>query len=124
MESVPQDVDLAGRGDEVLAHHGHHGAGNDAEELLDRVQHCTAVRSARWPLIQCVDDRAELGHLEQRGFGRVADGDVLLDGGELGLRRVVVVLHAGDAAEDFAEVEGFDGDAAALQQFLASSGRC
>ncbi len=39
-----------------------------------------------------VDDGAELGHLHQRGFGRVADGDVLLDGGELGLDGVVVVL--------------------------------
>ena len=88
------------------------------------VQHWTAVTVSSRGRYPGVDDRAELGHLEQRGLGRDADGDVFLDGGELCLRRVVGVLHAADAAHDFAEVEGFDGDAAALQQFFASSGRC
>ncbi len=36
-----------------------------------------------------------------------------LDGG------FVVVLHAADAAEDFGEVEGFDGDAAGFEKFFA-----
>ncbi len=82
------------------------------------VQHWTEVTEQFGGCLPGVDDRAELGHLEQGGFGRVADGDVLFDGRELGLRCVVGVLHAGDAAHDFAEVEGFDGDAAALQQFF------
>ena len=56
------------------------------------VQHCTAETVSSLRLHPAVDHRAELGHLQQRGLGRLADRDVLLDGGELGLGRVVVVL--------------------------------
>ena len=65
-----------------------------------------------------VDDGAELGHLHEGGLGRLAYGDVLFDGGELGLDSVVIVFRLFNAAHDFGEVEGFDGDAGALEQLL------
>ena len=65
------------------------------------------------------DHGAELCHLQERGFGDVVGGDVLLDGGELRLHRVVRVLQPIDAAEDFGEIDGFDRDAGALQKFFA-----
>ena len=87
-----EDVDFAGRGDEVFAHHRHDGAGNDAEVLLDGGPALDGGDGELGGGHPAVDDGAELGHLHQRGFGCGADGDVFLDGGELGLRGVVVVL--------------------------------
>ena len=52
-----------------------------------------------------IDDRAELRHLDQRSFRRLADRNVLFDRREFSLRRVVVVLHAADATHHFAQVQ-------------------
>jgi hypothetical protein len=113
-----EDVDLAGGGDEVFAHHAHDGAGDDAEELLDGGPALDGGDGERAGLHPAVDDGAELGHLHEGGVGGVADGNVLLDGGELGLGGVVMVGHAADAAHDLTEVEGFDGDAGLFKELF------
>src|SRR4029077_20648619 len=64
-----------------------------------------------------INDGAELGHFEERVGGDLVGGDVLLNGVELGL--CLDVLHAVDAAEDFGEIDGLDGDAGALEEFFA-----
>ena len=96
----------------------HDGAGNDAEVLFDGGPTLDGGDGELGGGHPAVDDGAELGHLHEGGFGGVADGDVLLDGGELGLDGVVVVFGLLDAAHDFGEVEGFDGDAGALEELL------
>ena len=62
------------------------------------VQHWTALMSVRC-LHPAVDDSAQLGHLDQRGFGDVAGGDVRLDGRAC-LHRSSSSFKALDAAED------------------------
>ena len=70
----------------------HDGAGNDAEVLFDGGPALDGGDGELGGGHPAVDDGAELGHLHEGGFGRVADGNVLLDGGEFGLDGVVVVL--------------------------------
>ena len=64
-----EDVDLAGGGDEVFAHHAHDGAGDDAEELLDGGPALDGGDGERAGLHPAVDDGAELGHLESAASG-------------------------------------------------------
>src|SRR6202789_3017068 len=113
-----EDVDFAGGGDELLAHHRHHGAGNDAEVLLDGGPALDGGDGEFGGGHPAVDDCAELGHLHEGGFGGLAYGDVLFDGGEFGLDGVVVVLGLLDAAHDLGEVEGLYGDAGAFEKFF------
>jgi hypothetical protein len=80
-----EDVDFAGGGDEALAHHGHDGAGDDAEELFDGGPTLDGGDGEFAGGHPVVDDGAELGHLHGGRLRGSADGDVLLDGGELGL---------------------------------------
>ena len=82
------------------------------------VQHCTAETVSSVAAIQPSITAPSLAIFISAASGVCADGDVLLDGGELGLDGVVVVFRFFDAAHDFGEVEGFDGDAGALQQLL------
>ncbi len=112
------DVDFARGGEEVLAHHAHHRAGHHAEVLLHRRPALDRGDGAVGLLHPAFDHRAELGHLQERGLGDVVGGDVLLDGGELGLDGVVRVLQPVDAAEDLGQIEGFYGDAGAFEQLL------
>ncbi len=44
--------------------------------------------------------------------------DVALDGGQLGLRRVVGILHFVDAAEDLRQIDGLDRDAVGFKNAL------
>ena len=87
-------IHLAGRGNQVVRHHAHDGAGHHAEELFHRGPALHGADGDVGLLHPAVDDRAQLGHLEQRGVGDARGRDILLDGGQLGLRGVVGVLHA------------------------------
>ena len=124
MPMTPQTSTSQAEANEILAHHAHHGARHDAEVLFHRRPALDGGDGAVGLLHPAFDHRAQLGHLQQRGFGDVVGGDVLLDGGQLGLHSVVRVLQAIDAAEDFRQIERLDRDAGALQQLLASSERC
>ena len=113
------DIHFAGARKQAVAHHAHHRARHDAEILFDR---SPALHGAdghfgrRHPVI---DHRAELRHLHQRSFGHAAGIHVFLDRSQLGLRSVVVVLHALDAAEHFGKIERLDRDALRFQNLLA-----
>ena len=52
-------------------------------------------------------------------FGNAGGGDVVLDGGEFCCGGIVVIAHALDAAEDFGEVDGLDGDAVGFEDLFA-----
>ena len=82
------------------------------------VQHCTALMVTWACFIQPSMTAPSLAILRSACFGDAGGGDVVLDGGELGLRRVVGVFHVVDAAEDFREVDGLDGDAAGFEDAL------
>ena len=68
--------------------------GTTPKNSSNEVQHCTALTVTVGLLHPAVDDRAQLGHLEQSRFRHAAGGDIALDGGQLGLRGIIVVLHA------------------------------
>ena len=87
------------------------------------VQHCTAGDVQRAGLHPVIDHRAKLRHLDQCRVRGVADGDVLLDGGKLLLRRIIVILHARDAAHYLREIERLDRDAGLFQQLLRVANR-
>jgi hypothetical protein len=111
MLSVPGTSTSQALGIRFFAHHAHDGAGHDAEVLFERGPALDGADGDVVLLHPGIDDRAQLGHLEQRGIGNAARGDVTLDRGELGLRGIVGVLHAVDAAENLGQVDRVDGDA-------------
>ncbi len=111
-------VHFAGRRNQVVAHHAHDGAGHHAEELFHRGPALHGADRHMRLLHPSVDHRAQLGHLQQRRVGNAGRGDILLDRGQLGLRRIVVVLHAIDAPEDLRQIDRLDRDAAGLKDAL------
>ena len=111
------DIDFAGARHQVLAHHAHDGAGHHAEELLERGPALYGADGDLRLLHPGIDHGAEFGHLHEGFDGDLVGGDVLADGFQLGFG--FAVLHADDAAEDLGEVDGFHGDAAGFEQFLA-----
>ena len=113
------DVDLAGARQQAIAHHAHDRARNHAQVLFDRgptLHRADGYFSGRHPLIH---DCAKLRHLQQSCFWNRAGIHVLLDGSQLGLRHVVIVLGSLDPAEHFGEIEGLDGDAVGFKNLLA-----
>ena len=116
-------IHFTGARHEVVAHHAHDGAGDHAEVFFER---CPALHRTDCHLRfrhPAVDHGAEFRHLHQ-GFERDGiGGDVFADGREFALRGGVVILHFGNAAEDFGEVEGLDGDAGVLENLLAIAHR-
>ena len=83
------------------------------------VQHCTALMASSFAFIQLSITAPSLAIFIKRGCGNAVGGDVALDRVELRLRGVVAVLHALDAAEDFGEIDGLDGDAVGFENFFA-----
>ena len=69
------------------------------------VQHCTALIVTCVCFIQPSMTAPSFAIFISASSGTPDGGDILLDGGQLGLRRIVVVLHAIDAAEDLGEIE-------------------
>jgi len=113
------DVHFAGAREKRVAHHAHDGAGYDAEILFERGPALDGTDLEVGSFHPVIDDRAKLGHFQQRGLGDICGGDVFLDGLQFLPSGFVVILHTTDAAEDFGEVEGFDGDATGFEQFFA-----
>ena len=87
------------------------------------VQHCTALIvhfGRRHPLI---DHGAEFCHLHQGGRGHAARVHIFLDQSQLGLRGIVVVFHALDAAQHFGKIERLDRNALRFENLLAVADR-
>ena len=118
MLSVPGTSTSQAEGIRLLRHHAHDGAGYNAEELFHRSPALNSADGAVGLLHPSVDDRAELGHLEQCGLGNACRGDIALDRCELCLRGVIGVFHAVDASEDLRQIDGFNRNAAGLEEPL------
>src|SRR5208282_2993771 len=113
------DVDFAGAGEALIAHHAHDRAGNDAEKFFERGPALNGADGDFGIAHPSVNDSAELGHLDQGSIGDALRRNVFADGGDsIGDFRVVV-FEAGGSAHDFGEVERFDGDAAGFENFFA-----
>ena len=83
------------------------------------VQHCTALMVQWVCFIQPSITAPSFAIFISAASGMLFGRDILLDGGELRLHRIVRVLQPVDAAEDFREIDGFDRDAGALEEFFA-----
>ena len=105
------DVDLAGGGQQIVAHHAHDGAGDDAEIFFHRRPALHGADLDVSLLHPVIDHIAELGHLDQRGIGNAAGGDVLANVGEFALHARVIIFQLGDAAENFRQIQRLGGDA-------------
>jgi hypothetical protein len=70
-----------------------------------------------------IDDRTQLGHLQQSSFGDVGGRYIFLDGRQLGLGRVVVVLEAIDASKYLRQVDGVDANAVRFKNAFAVTNR-
>ena len=73
------DIHFAGARHQVLAHHAHDGAGNDAEVFFERGPALDGADGAIGLRHPFIDDGAELGHLHQRFGGDGVGGDILAD---------------------------------------------
>ena len=87
------------------------------------VQHCTALIATSVSFIQPSTTAPSLAIFISASSGIPPRRDIALDGGQLLLRGIVVVLHAVDAAQDLRQVDGLDRDAMLLQNFLAVAHR-
>ncbi len=123
MLSVPGTSTSQAEGMRLFAHHAHDGARHHAEELFHRSPALHRADGHVGLLHPAVDDCAELRHLHQRIIRNACGRDILLDGRELGLRGIVVVLHAIDAAEDFRQIDRLDRDAAGFEDALGIANR-
>ncbi len=68
--------------------------GHHAEELLHRGPTLHGADGHVRLLHPSVDHRTQLGHLEQRRVRNAIGADIRLDGGQLRLRSIIVILHA------------------------------
>ena len=114
-----RDIPPPGAGKEIVAHHAHYGAGHHAEIFFERRPALNGADGAIGLLHPLLDDHAQLRHLDQRGYGNIVGGHIRLNGRELGLHRIVVILEPLDTAQHFGKIERVHRDAAPLQQLLA-----
>ncbi len=88
------------------------------------VQHCTALTVISFAFIQLSITAPSFAILMQRLGRHALGGNIALDGGQLRLHGVVVVLQPLDAAKDLREVDGVHVDAWRLPAASRCSGRC
>src|SRR5271168_860861 len=89
------DVDFAGAGEALIAHHAHDRARDDAEKFFERGPALDGADGDFGVAHPRVDDGAELGHFDQRSIGDALRRDVLADGGDSIADFRVVVFQAG-----------------------------
>ena len=75
------DIDFAGAGEALIAHHAHDGAGDDAEKFFERGPALDGADGDFGVAHPGVDDGAELGHLDQGSIGDALRRNVFADGG-------------------------------------------
>src|SRR6267378_6226386 len=114
----PGDIDFAGAGHALVAHHAHHRTGHDSEIFFERSPTLNGADDHFGILHPAVDYGAQLGHLEKGGVRNALRRNVPPDGLELLLRDGVVVLHARDTPKNFRKIDGLDGDAVGFKNLF------
>src|SRR5205807_4141873 len=112
------NIDFAGAGHAFVAHHTHHGAGDDTKIFFQRSPALNGADDHVGVLHPAVDHRAELGHLEEGSVWNALRGNIFADGLEFFLRGGVVVFHTRDAPENLGKVNSFDGDSVGFEDLL------
>src|SRR5467141_2143209 len=94
------NIDFAGAGHALVAHHAHDRAGHDSEVFFERSPTLNGADNHFGILHPAIDHGAQLGHLEKGGVRNALRGNIPPDGLELLLREGVVVFHARDAPKN------------------------
>src|SRR5207302_1989059 len=93
------DIDLAGRREQVVAHHAHDGAGDHAEIFFHGGPALNGADFDVGLLHPLIDDIAEFGHLDQGSIGNAAGGHVFTNFGQLALNSGVIIFQSRDAPQ-------------------------